>query len=139
MSAPTKPPRKMAKADPRETAGAGEVRIELGPAQVNQILRAAGGSPSLHLSQLADGNLDRLLAETGDTKFSRSLVRGLLSYITFPDDGRYLGVAEVARHLHMNTSTTHRYITTLLAVGLVERHPRTRRYRRAPVQHLPKV
>jgi DNA-binding IclR family transcriptional regulator len=29
----------------------------------------------------------------------------------------------------MNTSTTHRYVTTLLAVGLLERDPSTRKYR----------
>jgi DNA-binding IclR family transcriptional regulator len=29
----------------------------------------------------------------------------------------------------MNTSTTHRYVTTRLAVGLIERDPATRRYR----------
>jgi DNA-binding IclR family transcriptional regulator len=29
----------------------------------------------------------------------------------------------------MSPSTTHRYMTTLLAVGLLEQDPRTRRYR----------
>jgi DNA-binding IclR family transcriptional regulator len=29
----------------------------------------------------------------------------------------------------MSPSTTHRYMTTLLAVGLLEQEPRTRRYR----------
>jgi IclR family pca regulon transcriptional regulator len=49
----------------------------------------------------------------------------------FPADGGYLGIAELARTLGMNTSTTHRYVTTLLAVGLLERDPATRRYRLA--------
>ena len=41
----------------------------------------------------------------------------------------FMGIAELARMLDMNTSTTHRYVTTLLAVGLIERDPATRRYR----------
>jgi DNA-binding IclR family transcriptional regulator len=31
--------------------------------------------------------------------------------------------------LDMNTSTTHRYVTTLLAVGLLERNSGSRKYR----------
>jgi DNA-binding IclR family transcriptional regulator len=34
--------------------------------------------------------------------------------------------------LVMNTSTTHRYVSTLVAVGLLERDAETRRHRRAP-------
>ena len=33
--------------------------------------------------------------------------------------------------LDMNPSTAHRYLSTLLAVGLLERNPDTRRYRLA--------
>jgi len=47
----------------------------------------------------------------------------------FPTEGGFLGIAELARMLDMNTSTTHRYVTTLLAVGLLERDPATRKYR----------
>ena len=47
----------------------------------------------------------------------------------FPVDGSYLGNADLARMLGMNQSTTHRYLSTLVAVGLVERDPATRRYR----------
>ena len=46
--------------------------------------------------------------------------------------GGDLGIAELARMLDMNTSTTHRYVTTLLAVGLLERDPAHARYRLAP-------
>jgi DNA-binding IclR family transcriptional regulator len=48
---------------------------------------------------------------------------------SFPSDGSYLGNAEIARMLEMNPSTTHRYVSTLVAVGLLERDPATRRYR----------
>lgn len=66
-----------------------------------------------------------------DRRLSRSLLSGLLVLSCFPADGGSLGIAELARRLDMNTSTTHRYVTTLLAVGLLERESTTRRYRLA--------
>ncbi len=70
-------------------------------------------------------------AQMEDRRLSRSLLSGLLVLSCFSPDGDYLGIAELARMLDMNTSTTHRYVTTLLAVGLLERDPATRRYRLA--------
>jgi IclR family pca regulon transcriptional regulator len=64
-----------------------------------------------------------------DRRLSRSLLSGLLVLSCFPSEGGYLGIAELARMLNMNTSTTHRYVTTLMSVGLLERDPGTRRYR----------
>jgi DNA-binding MarR family transcriptional regulator len=64
-----------------------------------------------------------------DPRLSRSLLSGLLVLSCFPPDGGYRGIAELARTLGMNTSTTHRYVTTLLSVGLLERDPVTRQYR----------
>ena len=48
---------------------------------------------------------------------------------SFPENGGYLGNGEIARDLQLNPSTSHRYITTLVEVGLLERDPTTRRYR----------
>jgi len=70
-------------------------------------------------------------AQLDDRRLSRSLLSGLLVLSCFPSDGGSLGIAELARRLDMNTSTTHRYVTTLLAVGLLERDSSTRRYRLA--------
>jgi hypothetical protein len=61
----------------------------------------------------------------------RSAESGLLMLASFPADGSYLGNAELARMLDMNPSTSHRYVSTLVAVGPLERDPATRRYRRA--------
>lgn len=60
---------------------------------------------------------------------SRSLLMGLLVLAAFPVDGSERGIAELARELGLNSSTTHRYATTLVAVGLLAHNPRTRRYR----------
>jgi DNA-binding MarR family transcriptional regulator len=115
------------------------VTVELSKSQVDQIVRAAGqgGTMSVLLSTLKDPSWTLTLdtkewaypAQLEDRRLSRSLLSGLLVLSCFPPDGAYLGIAELARMLGMNTSTTHRYVTTLMAVGLVERDATTRRYR----------
>jgi DNA-binding MarR family transcriptional regulator len=117
------------------------VTLELSKAQVDQVVRAAGqgGTMSVLLSAVRDPEWTLALdseewsypAQMEDRRLSRSLLSGLLVLSCFPADGGYLGIAELARMLDMNTSTTHRYVTTLLAVGLLERDPATRRYRLA--------
>jgi Fic family protein len=117
------------------------VTIELSKAQVDQVVRAAGqgGTMSVLLSALRDPQWSLSLeseewaypSQMEDRRLSRSLLSGLLVLSCFPPEGGYLGIAELARMLDMNTSTTHRYVTTLLAVGLLERDPATRRYRLA--------
>ena len=115
------------------------VLIELSKAQVDQVVRSAGqgGTMSVLLSALKDPKWTLSIdsedwsypAQMDDRRLSRSLLSGLLVLSCFPSDGGYLGIAELARMLDMNTSTTHRYVTTLLAVGLLDRDPATRRYR----------
>jgi hypothetical protein len=128
-------------ARPNRPASLETISIELSKAQVDQIVRAAGqgGTMSVLLSALKDPNWTLALdsdewaypAQMEDRRLSRSLLSGLLVLSCFPTDGGYLGIAELARTLGMNTSTTHRYVTTLLAVGLLERDAATRRYRLA--------
>jgi hypothetical protein len=123
----------------RNTSGA--VTIELSKSQVDKVIRAAGqgGTMSVLLSALKDPDWTLALdsgewvhpAQMEDRRLSRSLLSGLLVLSCFPADGEYVGIAELARMLAMNTSTTHRYVTTLLAVGLLERDSSTRRYRLA--------
>jgi len=120
--------------DDRQGAeGANKVLIELSPAQVDRVVRGAaeGGNMSVLLSGLKD--VREVLAQEprqlDDSRLSRSLLAGLLMLACFPTDGSYLANAEIARMLDMNPSTTHRYVSTLVAVGLLERDPATRRYR----------
>jgi IclR helix-turn-helix domain len=123
------------------SSGPETVSIELSKSQVDQVIRAAGrgGTISVLLSALKDPNWTLAVdshewsypAQMDDRRLSRSLLSGLLVLSCFPADGRSLGIAQLARLLGMNTSTTHRYVTTLLAVGLLERDPSTRRYRLA--------
>lgn len=128
---------------PARSAGAGDPNggtsqaavIELLPAQVERVVRAAadGGSIPVLLSGLerVRGKLTTRPAQLQDPRFSRSLLSGLLLVASLPNDGSYVGNAQLARALDMNVSTVHRYLQTLLAVGLVERDPGSRRYRLA--------
>jgi Fic family protein len=117
--------------------GAESVHIELSRAQVNQVVRAAAdaGSMSLLLTGLGDAReaLDKAQQQIGniEANLSSSLLSGLLVLAAFPGDGSSLGNAEVARMMGMNPSTAHRYITTLVVAGLLEKDPGTRRYRLA--------
>jgi hypothetical protein len=131
-----RPSRRSARTD---EDGGGAVLIELSKSQVDQVVRSAGqgGTLSVLLSAVKDPQWPLALdseewsypAQMDDRRLSRSLLSGLLVLSCFPPDGGYLGIAELARMLDMNTSTTHRYVTTLLAVGLLERNPGTRKYR----------
>jgi hypothetical protein len=118
-------------------AGGDPVHIELSRAQVDQVVRAASdaGSMSLLLTGLGDSReaLERAARQVGntDSNLSSSLLSGLLVLAAFPADGSSLGNAEVARMMGMNPSTAHRYITTLVVAGLLEKDVGTRRYRLA--------
>lgn len=118
-------------------AGGEPVHIELSRAQVDQVVRAASdaGSMSLLLTGLGDSReaLERAAQQVGntDSNLSSSLLSGLLVLAAFPADGSSLGNAEVARMMGMNPSTAHRYITTLVVAGLLEKDVGTRRYRLA--------
>jgi hypothetical protein len=110
------------------------VSITLSDSQVNEIVRKASAASGLSfpLAGLKElPVLDLAHEQLNDQRLSRSLMIGLLAYASFPEDESYLGVIEFARMLHANSITVHRYLQTLLVVGLLERDPASRRYRRA--------
>ena len=73
--------------------------------------------------------LDLVREQPQAAGFSRSLLLGLALFAALPADGSYVGITGLARTLGMSASTAHRYVSTLVAVGLVERDPDTREYR----------
>jgi hypothetical protein len=130
------------------------ISITLSPAQVDTIVRAATNSraPSVltvignalraplrseHAASPppTDGERDGpapggyLRVDDSDPRLSRSLLRGLSILTCFGPDGDARGIVELARHLGMSPSTTHRYASTLVELGLLERCPKTRKYR----------
>lgn len=61
-------------------------------------------------------------------RYSQSLERGLAILGCFTAENPVLGIADIADELGMSRSTTHRYVTTLLALGYLEQG-RSRKYR----------
>jgi hypothetical protein len=110
------------------------VAIALTDAQVTQVVRStSGGSPLLaSLAGLSKQGLrDSLTRLRQDRRYSRSFLSGLLVLGAFPADGSERELTQVAAELASPASTTHRYIGTWMAVGLLEQDPTSRRYKRA--------
>lgn len=129
------------------------ISIALSPAQVDAVVRAAthsrapsvstlignalrapGGGELAHLGGVDDHDgypAPRDLAEDdeADPRLSRSLMRGLSLLTRFGPDGSERGIVELSRELGMSPSTAHRYASTLVELGLLERSSRTRKYR----------
>jgi hypothetical protein len=110
------------------------ISIELSKAQINDVVRRVSGDSGVSglLRGLGDQRAftPKYLALSESPRHSRSLLLGLLVLSCFPSDGTELAVTDVAHMIGMSPSTTHRYMTTLLAVGLLEQDPRSRGYRR---------
>jgi hypothetical protein len=128
------------------------ISIKLSPAQVDDVVRAASRSRTPSISTLIAETLsatpapsanDERTTDTAaapgingympigavDPRLSRSLLRGLSLLTCFGPDGGSRGIVEIAEELGMSPSTTHRYALTLVELGLLERCPRTRKYR----------
>ncbi len=128
----------------RATLDESLVSITLSRHQVDHVVRASLGDD-------AAPNISGLVADTGfhrsrarkvlssryralqdNRRLSRSLLAGLLVLSCFPPEGVDLGIKDISEQLELNTSTVHRYVLTLVAAGLLERDPDTRRYRLLP-------
>jgi hypothetical protein len=118
----------------------GHVSLELTTAQVEGVVRATAEARGPSLSLLLSGLIaeqaisessleERYWAELESGRLSHSLFRGLLILALFISGEEGRGVVEVARQLGLSPSTTHRYISTLVAFGLLIQDPSTRKYR----------
>ncbi len=63
-------------------------------------------------------------------RFSGSMLKGLL-LLAHLLSGEPVGVNDLATRLQLSQSTTHRYLVTLVCLGLVDQEPKTRKYRLA--------
>ena len=90
---------------------------------------ASGGSSKRQGAPAARAARGYLPGDTDDPRLSRSLLRGLSLLTGFGPDGAERGIVELADELGMSASTAHRYALTLVELGLLERCPRTRKYR----------
>jgi DNA-binding MarR family transcriptional regulator len=111
-----------------------EITLNLTPTQVREVLRHAAGGEGIQAALSGLTNDVQLMtaraAAQDDVQLSSSLLLGLMVLGCFPADGSELRVLDVAQRLGLTPSTTHRYLKTLVAAGLLDRDPTTRRYRR---------
>jgi IclR family transcriptional regulator, pca regulon regulatory protein len=75
----------------------------------------------------------RLPAATGATAgFSQSLERGLQILAVFNELRPVLGIADIARAVDLNKSTTYRYVATLARLDYLQQDPETKKYSLGP-------
>ncbi|GAA2216122.1 IclR family transcriptional regulator C-terminal domain-containing protein [Nonomuraea monospora] len=63
-----------------------------------------------------------------DASFSVSLERGLRILSAFTGSRSVLGIADLARAVGLNKSTTHRYVATLTKLDYMQQDPETKKY-----------
>jgi hypothetical protein len=114
------------------------VVIELSSAQVDRVVGAASPGGAISTLLVGLGGIRAKLSPDGDAqrpsqfeshRLSGSLLSGLFVLSCLPADGSQITLSKLAHVTGMTISTTHRYVNTLLSVGLVERDPRTRGYK----------
>jgi hypothetical protein len=130
-----------------------EISITLSPVQVEQVMRLAGQSRNGTVSNLLLAALDNAYKPSNgaskrskgrslqkatqealedaltDPQLSQSLLRGLAILSSYGPERPWRAIIDLAQQLNMSPSTTHRYVKTLRAVGLLEQNPTTREYR----------
>jgi hypothetical protein len=115
-----------------------EITMNLTSAQVREVLRQAAGGEGIEaaLSELTNDSqlVMARVAARDDAQLSSSLLLGLLVLKCFSADGTEMRVLDLAQRLGLTPSTAHRYLKTLVAAGLLDQNPTTRRYRRPITQ-----
>jgi hypothetical protein len=128
-----------------------DIAIKLSQAQIDQVIRSAVLARNSTMSGLLMAALDdvrsapdrdhrahsqlydaaqlALSDATADSQLSQSLLRGLAILSCFGPERPWRAIIDLAKELEMSPSTTHRYVKTLRAIGLLEQNPTTREYR----------
>jgi hypothetical protein len=118
------------------------VYVRLTVEQVKSIVYTAQGASVASLAALLSGRAarggippievweERALGETVESRFSFSLMRGLL-LLAHLADGQPARLTDLAADLNLSAGTTRTYVQTLLIAGLLEQDPKTRLYRLA--------
>jgi IclR helix-turn-helix domain len=108
--------------------------IVLSEEQVVEVVRDATAGRGLARLLSTVGELEELreLAEPllDDPSYARTTLRALLVLLAFPADGGERELTDVAAQLGLSPSTTHRYVNTWTAIGVLQQDLHSRRYRR---------
>jgi hypothetical protein len=127
---------------PRNAMNERPVYLRLTAEQVESIAHPAQGDTMASLAALLSGRTarkgippvevweERAHEETIESRFSFSLVRGLL-LLAHLADGQPAHLADLAADLNLSVGAARTYVQTLLMAGLVEQDPETRLYRLA--------
>jgi hypothetical protein len=117
-----------------EISGGTTVTIAMSDAQIAQILRENSGGVGLTARLVDLSDLETLRSSVqplwDDVRYSHSLLKALLVLAAFPTHGAELALKDVAGQFDWSRSATHRYVATWTALGVLERNPESRRYRR---------
>ena len=115
--------------------------ITLTQAQAAQLLRDA--SSRQKLAEVVAGLdvpgefLESALRVMDDERYSSSLARAMIVFAAIPGDGRARSVTDLADQTGMSASAVHRYLSTFAEMGLLERDPASRMYRRpVPIENV---
>jgi hypothetical protein len=116
----------------------GEVTVTLTAAQVGAVVRSAmapAGLLDAFSAALGEPQalVPVLMGLLEDRAYSRSVLRAVIVLAAFPSDGSERELTAVAEDVGLSPSTTHRYLRTWTAAGLLERDPDSRSYRRARI------
>jgi hypothetical protein len=129
-SKPARAGRVSPKAVVSESRASPGVCIALSPDQINQVVRSVSSEAVALIAGFGKlrGALALKSGALGDPRLCKSLLLGLSILACFPADGSYIRVVEIARISSASPTNVHRYVATLVAAGLAERHPRTHEY-----------
>ncbi len=110
-----------------------EIAVTLSGVQVREVVQratalAALGEALMNVEARALSSV--LVPLLDDRSCSRSLLRGLIVLAGFPLDGAERELTSVASEVGLSPATTHRYLYTWTAAGVLSRDANSRRYRR---------
>jgi hypothetical protein len=115
------------------------IAVTLSGAQVTHVLREAtgvSGSRRVLLEHVDDlgQSVAAALADTelNEQRVSYSALRVLSIFSMFAPAGNVRSIKEVAEQQGISPGTAHRYVRTLLEVGLLEQVTHSRKYRISP-------
>jgi len=97
---------------------------------LSRATRELGAAKLLSTMDADEATRELLRGLMADDCYSRSTLRALLVLAAFPADGSARELTHIARQLGLSPSTTHRYIATWLATGLLTQESRSRKYSR---------
>ena len=101
-------------------------QITLSASQTAQVMGSMSEDTSLAwLLVNGIGDPKTMISAARDPRLSLSLTPGLAILASLPRDGSSMALTDLSRLVEVTPSTTHRYLLTLVEVGLVERNAKT--------------